>query len=411
MNRALLVTGLVALQAAALIDADRGGGGSGGGGRGDRFGFGDGDGRQFGLFEIKPRTFCSTEDGWLGLDMPEEIEEPQEPEDDYGEGEVDDGEGEDNGDGKDNVDGDGDDDDDDNDNDNDDDDGDDDDDDDDDDGKGDKRRLKKAFKTLKAVRFFCAGDLRTLCELGVLEEPSCAEVILENCAECFPEPPAIDRECVCACESANQAVADCTKRGPDGPNEGGDDDDDDDDDDGADAGDGGDTDDDPVRRLAQRLRLRHLGRRGNYGHELGKLMLGIKECLTENVDAVSDACKAAIVAAGDDGTGDDGTGDDDDTGDEEGAIEEALSEAANAFDGTDSGADDSGADGPASGSSGGAIAGAVVAGGLLVAAAAFVVNRRQQQASAASSPSAGQEEAPLAQVVPAQDLPKAVPEL
>mmetsp|Transcript_9756 Transcript_9756/g.22542 ORF Transcript_9756/g.22542 Transcript_9756/m.22542 type:complete len:494 (+) Transcript_9756:311-1792(+) len=136
MNRALLVTGLVALQAAALIDADRGGGGSGGGGRGDRFGFGDGDGRQFGLFEIKPRTFCSTEDGWLGLDMPEEIEEPQEPEDDYGEGEVDDGEGEDNGDGKDNVDGDGDDDDDDNDNDNDDDDDDDVDEDDDDDDVG-----------------------------------------------------------------------------------------------------------------------------------------------------------------------------------------------------------------------------------------------------------------------------------
>jgi hypothetical protein len=79
-----------------------------------------------------------------------------------------------------------------------------------------KAERKAAHGAMKTMQFFCAGDIRTVCQLGdkaALAQPSCPEIIMGACPQCFPaDSTTLDQACLCTCQQANAAVAACVKR-------------------------------------------------------------------------------------------------------------------------------------------------------------------------------------------------------
>jgi hypothetical protein len=73
--------------------------------------------------------------------------------------------------------------------------------------KGEKNKVRHAFRTMRLVQFYCANDVVDVCGLAVDNKPNCAGKVLKTCAKCFnPVNATADKACVCACERENAAV-------------------------------------------------------------------------------------------------------------------------------------------------------------------------------------------------------------
>mmetsp|Transcript_394 Transcript_394/g.712 ORF Transcript_394/g.712 Transcript_394/m.712 type:complete len:322 (-) Transcript_394:1302-2267(-) len=80
-----------------------------------------------------------------------------------------------------------------------------------------RRPGKRAQRVVNTIRFFCANELRTLCQFGPQDEEkqTCPELFMTHCSHCFvSDSSRLNRTCLCECQSSEdnkEALANCTK--------------------------------------------------------------------------------------------------------------------------------------------------------------------------------------------------------
>jgi len=306
-------------------------------------------GNHYGFFKVRPRTFCGkTDDDEVDLIPEEELEEAEE-----------DSDAEDDADSVD---------------------GDDDTDSEDEDDEEEKAK-KLAIKVFRTAQFFCAADVRMLCDIGP-DSPTCPEIIMDKC-DCFDGNATLNKPCLCTCEEAVPEVAECIANKKKG-NDDKDDDEDDDDEDGDDE-DGDDEDDEEEEEGTPGARRRVLHRDGKPWNTAAGPMNAVAECFAAQWVNVSSTCKTALNSLVDEDL-------------EDGQILDLLKDTEATFadmtaEETAAGLDDLQDDGPSAGAAVGAIVGGSLAGLFVLAVGAFAVHRRRLQTES------DKEEVPVAKEV------------